>query len=158
MLKGPYGGPFHQQRCVFSMYVCSKYVGHVYMLNIITLWHHGDTIGSRAESNARVQILAFRAWICPSSPQLLQKFKENRTMNPKRRPKTLQEPDPPPFSLISDPPSRYFHWFSMPPGAIFKYIGPSSTPPNQCSNPPSTLSKQYFARSNNPINTLVQAR
>ena len=54
----------------------------------------------------------------PSSPQLLQKFPENRNMNPKRRPKTLQDPAKPPFSSISDPPSHHIHWFSIPLGII----------------------------------------
>ena len=53
-----------------------------------------------------------------SSPQLRQKFRENRTMNPKRRPKTLQDPAKPQFSSISDPPSHHFHRFSIPPGII----------------------------------------
>ena len=57
-------------------------------------------------------------------------------------------PPKPPFSSIFYPARPHF-WTPTPP--IFKYIGPSSTSPNQYSNPPSTL---YLTKSNNPINTL----
>ena len=86
----------------------------------------------------------------PSSPQLRQKFPENRLMNPKKCPKTLQDPAKPPFSSISDPPSHHFHRFSTPPGLIFghQFLQCSSTSAHQALHPTNAPTIQAHYQNN----------